>query len=319
MSAIATEAEPTTNDLVIDNYHGVDVADPFRWLEDHHSSRTRAWIDEQSTASRAYLDALPGREILAPRLAALLDHEAIGDIQIFEGTIYYTNRAAGDEQARLLRREGLDGAEELLLDPASLGEGRTASITIVALSPNGKLLAYGIRSGGAGARRVRILDLETRETLADELPKGALRGFAFLPESNGFLYVTEVVGKPSESKAAKRHFLGQPFERDTTVYYGGRSEKMRLVAGFDPKSCVAVHTVIRAVNGSNLTSVHLQMLCKCGNPLLTLVEDSLTSWDVRIHGEHLYLFLDQEDGLGRKLLRVPLTSPDIAQGRDSAD
>jgi prolyl oligopeptidase len=313
MSATAIAPEPILNDVVIDHYHGVDVADPFRWLEDHHSPRTRAWIDEQSAASRAYLDALPGRAVLAPRVAALLNREAIGEIQISGNTIYYTKRTAGEQQARLYRRDGIQGEDTLLLDPVSFGEGSTASVTIVALSPNGKLLAYGVRSGGQGARRVRILDLEAGTTLPDELPKGALRGFAFLPESNGFFYVTEEAGKPSEPKAAKRHFFGQAFDRDKTVFYGGRSGKMRLVSGFDPKSCTAVHTVIRAVDGRNLTSVHLQMLSKCGNPLLTLVEDSPTSWDVRVRGDQLYLFLDRLDGLGRRLLRVPLLAPDLDQ------
>ncbi len=313
MSNLETSPEFATTDIVVDNYHGLDVPDPFRWLEDHQSPRTRAWIEEQSAVGRAYLEALPGGDVLAPRVAKLLDVEAIGDIQAFGGTIYYTKRAAGDEQASLFRRQGIEGTEELLLNPASLGEGSLASITIVDISPNEKLFAYGVRSGGQGARRVRILDLETGQTLADELPKGALRGFAFLPESNGFLYVTEPAGKSSEPKVAKRHFFGQPFERDKTVYYGGRSEKMRLVSGFDHKSCIAIHTVIRAADGANLTSVHLQMLCKCGNPLLTLVEDSPVPWDVRIHGDDLYLFLDQQNGLGRRLLRTPVMSPDLSE------
>jgi prolyl oligopeptidase len=278
------------NDVVIDTYHGVEVADPFRWLEDHQSPRTRAWIKQQSALSRRYLDALPGGE-----------------------TIFYSKRARGEEQARIFRREGIKGEDQLLIDPSSLGERSMASVTIVGLSPNGKLLAFGIRSGGQGARRVRILNLETMETLTDELPLGALRGFSFLPESNGFFYVTEEVGKPTEPKAAKRHFLGQPLQRDKTVFYGGRSAKVRLVAGFDSKSCMAVNTLIRAEGGQNFTSTYLQMLCKCGNPLLTLVEDSPTPWDVRIHGKNLFVFLDQQDGLGRKLLRAPLASPDISQ------
>jgi prolyl oligopeptidase len=300
---------------IIDTYHGVEVPDPFRWLEEHQAPRTRAWIDQQAATSRAHLDQLPGREILAPRIAELLDHEAIGEIRKSGQTIYCTKRLTGEEQARLYKRDGIVGIDEVLIDPATLGEGSSLSITIVDISPDGRLLAYGVRSGGQGARRVRILDLVTRETLPDELPKGALRGFNFLPEGNGFFYVTEEVGKPSEPKAAKRHFLGQPLASDKTVFYGGRASNLRLVAGLDAKSCTAVHTVIRAVGGRNLTTIHLQMLCKCGNPLLTLVEDSPDPWDARIHGEDLYLFLNRENGEGRKLIRVPLSAPDISQAQ----
>ncbi len=311
MSTIETTTEVDTNDVVIDTYHGVDVADPFRWLEEHQSPRTRSWIEEQAHTSRRYLDALPGRDLLATRIAQLLDQETIGDIHKSGNMIFYIKRLSGEEQAKLYRREGLRGKEELLLDPAKLGEGSSLSITIVDISPNGKLLAYGLRSGGQGARRVRILNLETREMLSDELPKGALRGFNFLRESNGFFYVTEEVGKPSAPKAAKRHFLGQALEADKTVFYGGRASNLRLVAGLDAPSCTAVHTLIRAADGQNLTSVHLQLLCKCGNPLMTLVEDSPSPWDVRIHQDKLYIFLDQHDGMGRKLLRVALNAPTL--------
>ena len=313
MSTLEVSTELVPNDVVIDVYHCVPVADPFRWLEDHPSLRTRAWVEEQANASRSYLDALPGREALAPRIAELLDLEAIGDIYEFDNTVFYTKRRPGEEQAMLYRRAGLRGADELLLNPSALGKGGMLSITIVDVSPNGKLLAYGLREGGQGARRVRILDLETGNTLPDELPKGALRGFNFLPESNGFFYVSEFVEKPNDPKAAKRHFFGQTVAQDKTVFYGGRAANLRLVAGFDANSCAAVHTAIRAVGGKNLTSVHLQLLCKCGNPLMTIVENSPDPWDVRIHGDQLYVFRDQNDGMGRKLVRVPLSAPDLTQ------
>lgn len=314
MSMTMTAPAPAVEDVVIDRYHGVDVPDPFRWLEDPHSARTRAWIDEQAAVGRDYLDHLPGREILAARVQTLLDQESIGDIQTFGEAIYYLKRSPGEEQAKLYRREGIHGEDALLLDPQTLGEGTSLSLTIVGISPNGKLLAYGLRTGGQGARRVRILDLETGQTLPDELPKGALRGFTFLPESNGFVYVTEEVDRPPEPKAVRRHFLGQPLERDKTVFYGGRSPKIRLVSAFDPHSCAAVHTVIRAAEGRNLTTVHLQMLCKCGNPSMTLIQDSEEPCDVRIHGDQLYAFVDRQDGLGRTLLRMPLSAPDLSSG-----
>src|SRR5581483_1671626 len=313
MSTLEVTPDLAADDVVIDVYHGIPVADPFRWLEDHQSPRTRAWIEEQARATRSYLESLPGRKPLASRVATLLDQETIGEILKSGDTIFYTKRQKGEEQAKLYRRNGLNGADELLIDPGTLGEGSSLSITIIDVSPNERLLAYGLRSGGQGARRVRILNLETGETLPDELPKGALRGFNFLPESNGYFYVSEFVDKPNEPKAAKRHFFGQSLAQDKTVFYGGRAANLRLVAGFDAKSCAAVHTAIRAVDGKNLTSIHLQLLCKCGNPLMTLVEDSPDSWDVRIHGDQLYAFYSESQEMGRKLVRVPLSTPDLSQ------
>jgi prolyl oligopeptidase len=313
---IAPESE--TTDIVIDTYHGVEVADPFRWLEEHQSARTRAWIDEQAAKSRAYLDALPHREVLRNRVMELLDHESISALYVsnHEGMgqqIFYVKRNPTEQQGKLYKRDSISGKEVLLLEPASLGSDNSLSITILELSPNGKLLAYGVRTGGQGARYVGILNVETGEILPDGLPKGAVRGFGFLPENNGFIYMLEQVGKLSDPKTVKIHFFGQPSDRDKTVFYGGKASNMRLVSGFDQKSCTAIHTVIQAANGQNLHSVHLQRPCMCGNPMMTLVEDTPISWDVRIASEWLYVFLDQQDGKGRKLLRTLLEAPDIDQ------
>ncbi len=308
--------ESQTTDVAIDTYHGVEVADPFRWLEEHQSARTRAWIDEQAAKSRAYLDALRHREILRNRVMELLDHESISALYVsnHEGAsqqIFYVKRNPTEQQGKLYKRDGIDGRDVLLLDPGSLGSDSSLSITILELSPNGKLLAYGVRTGGQGARRVGILNIETSEILPDGLPKGAIRGFGFLPESNGYIYALEQVGKLSDPKTVKIHFFGQPIDRDKTVFYGGKASNIRLVSGFDQKSCTAIHTIIRAVGGQNLQSVHLQMPCMCGNPMQTLVEDVPSSWDVRIADSWLYVFFEQHDGAGRKLVRTPLQQPDL--------
>jgi prolyl oligopeptidase len=317
MSNSVLLSKPETADVVIDTYHGVKIADPFRWLEEHKSPRTRTWIDEQAEKSRAYLDALSAREILRGRVSELLDRESISDLFVAncEGTnqqIFYVKRSPAEQQGKLYRRDGIDGADVLILDPAAL-EDSSLSLSILDLSPNGKLLACGLRVGGQGARRVSILNLETGELLPDGLPKGAVRGFGFLPESNGFLYMLEQIGRLSDPKTVKVHFFGHPPDRDKTVFYGGRVSNMRLVSGFDQKSCTAIHTVIQAANGQNLHSVHLQRLCMCGNPMMTLVEDTPISWDVRIANDWLYVFFERQDGAGRKLVRTPLESPDVDQ------
>ena len=62
-----TQVEPITETL-----HGVEVTDPYRWLEDQNSPRTRAWLEEQTAYTRAYLDAIPGREQIRERVRELM-------------------------------------------------------------------------------------------------------------------------------------------------------------------------------------------------------------------------------------------------------
>ena len=46
----------------IDNYHGVNVADPYRWLEDPDSIETQEWIAEQNQMTQQYLAGYPGEK-----------------------------------------------------------------------------------------------------------------------------------------------------------------------------------------------------------------------------------------------------------------
>ena len=318
MTAHAIEQMPAASreeDVVIDTYHGVQVADPFRWLEDAQSPRTHEWIDAQAAATRRYLDSLPRRDRNISRVTELLDRQNIVEIRKSGAFVYSIRRDPGDEQAKLYRREGVRGPDQLLLDPAALGEGSSLSLTILDISPDEKLLAYGLRTGGQGPRRVRILNVETGETLPDELPKGALRGFSFMAESKGFIYSLEDAAKPDDPKIAKRHFLNHAFETDKTLFYGGRGSGVRLLSGIDPCSSLAIHTVFRAKRGKNSTSVHLQRLNDCGVPILTFAENLNGTVDVRVQDNEIYLFTDPENDNVRQLLRVSLNAPDLEQAR----
>ncbi len=302
-------------DVVIDMYHGTEVADPFRWLEDLQCDRTRGWIDAQAAACRSYLDALKGRETNAARVEQLLDQQVIGEIRKAGSFVYFTRRDPGEEQAKIYRCRGRGGPDELLLDPATFNEGSSLSLSIIDISPKNRYLAYGLRTGGEGARRVEILDLETKAILPDKLPKGGVRGFSFLPEDAGFIYVTERVGQPDDPRMAKRHLFGQLQEDDKKLFYAGRGRKVRLLSGIDPSSSLAIHTVIRSANGENLTSVYVQKATECGASIMTLAESVPGTFDLRVHEGQVYIFADRKSGVGRELLRVPLDDPDLDRAK----
>jgi prolyl oligopeptidase len=302
-------------DTVINTHHGVEVSDPFRWLEEPLSARTRDWIDEQSEICRAYLNELPRRDAISQRVNQLLAREAIGDIRKCGNSIIYTRCGIGEDQAKLYIRNGILGREELLLDPAMFCEGNSLSLSIREVSPNGALVALGVRTGGEGVVRVRILDLNTREIM-DELPKGAVRGFAFLKESDGFIYSLDPIEAAGQiliekERTAKLHYFGQSMDQDKTVFRTESAPNVRLVVGFDCATCTAVHTVIRAVAGDNLTTVYLQNLRTSDASITALIEDSPNSWEVRIHDSSVYIFQGSPGGVPRKLQRLPLFCPNL--------
>jgi prolyl oligopeptidase len=211
--------------------HGVSVIDPYRWLEDQDSPCTREWLAGQRHYSRTYLDAIPGRDPIRERLRELLDVETYDSLQAVGNRYFFRKRLPGQEQPCLYFREGWDGPDQLLVDPAQRGTGRYTSVKPCRISPDLRWLLYEVKEGGERTGRFELLNLETRQTLPESLPRGYLRGFAFAPEERSFYYVHESVHGFStvrKSNTVYRHVLGTSVDCDQEIFSVAGSEKLRL-------------------------------------------------------------------------------------------
>jgi prolyl oligopeptidase len=213
---------------VTEMLHGVSVADPYRWLEDQDSVQTRAWLEVQSEYARAYLDAIPGREQIRDRIRELLDVETYDSIQKLGQRYFFRKRLPGQEQPCIFVREGPDGEDWLLIDPAERGSGKHTAVKPLRVSPDGRLLLYEVKEGGERTGTFELLDIQSRKTLPDVLPRGYLRGFAFAPDSRSFYYVHETITPEPQRRAVYHHVLGTRFDDDEQTFFAGDSDKLRL-------------------------------------------------------------------------------------------
>lgn len=214
---------------VTDVLHGVAVSDPYRWLEDQNTSRTRAWIKEQTRYARSYLDAIPGRERIRDRIREFLAVETYDSLQNNGRRYFFRKRLPDQEQPCIYMREDADGEDQLLIDPSERGTGSYTAVKPLQISPNGRLLLYEVKEGGERTGTFELLDIETRKRLPDLLPRGYLRGFAFAPDAKCFYYVHEAVGaKWPFYRAAYRHVLGTPSSEDSEIFFAGEDETTRL-------------------------------------------------------------------------------------------
>jgi prolyl oligopeptidase len=217
------------SEAVIDILHGVAVTDPHRWLEDQNSVETRAWLEAQTIYARTYLDNLPGRCRIRERIREFLTVESVDSPKLFGSFAYYRRRPADDEQAAIYVRNLDTSVEELLIDPSECGDGTHTSIHPVRLSPDGTLLLYEIKQGGERSGEFALFDIANRQTLADKLPRGFLRGFAFDPAGLSFYYVHEPLENARPFyRAAFQHVLGTAFQEDREVFRAGEDQKLRL-------------------------------------------------------------------------------------------
>src|SRR5271155_4571793 len=126
---------PTPVEPVTETLHGVEVTDPYRWLEDQNSPRTRAWLEEQTAYTRAYLEAIPGRELVGGRVKELLALKGVISDPWNVGDRYFLLKQQSDgEQPVIVARDGLFGPETVLVDPAVRGTGSSTAVAIAAIS-----------------------------------------------------------------------------------------------------------------------------------------------------------------------------------------
>src|SRR5690348_4517696 len=221
---------------VTEIFHGVSVTDPYRWLEDQSSPRTRTWIEEQTLYARAYLDNIPGRDRIRERIREFLAVETYDSLQIAGGRYFFRKRLPDQEQPCIYMREGADGEDQLLIDPTERGTGKFTAVKPIRVSPDGRLLLYEVKEGGERTGTFELLEIETRERLSDLLPRGYLRGFAFASDGKSFYYVHEALNaKRPFYRAAYHHVLGTPVSEDREIFFAGENEKTRLSLVSDKK------------------------------------------------------------------------------------
>ncbi len=218
--AIAVSAAVTMPTTRRDNFketlHGVEIADPYRWLEDQQSPETRTWITQQVAYTKSILGGYKGRDAIVKRLSALDRIDRVTSPYGRAGRYFYRRRDAGDEQYRILMREGVNGKEQVLVDPKTLGLDANSSTTLMDVSIDARLLAYGLREGGQDEVAVRLMDIANRE-LKDQLPKKRYGSITIKPDKSGLYYSINGDDNPR----IYEHTFGQPATSDKEIFGAG--------------------------------------------------------------------------------------------------
>jgi prolyl oligopeptidase len=161
---------------VTDTLHGVAVVDPYRNLEDLKNPETRAWLQAQGDFAANELARIDGRDALALRIQALADAtgDTVREVTRLPGDrVLYLKRGVGENQLKLVLRDGLAGPERVLVDPAALAQasGVPHAINYFAASWDGKRLAYGVSAGGSEDASLYLMEIATGRALGAPIPR----------------------------------------------------------------------------------------------------------------------------------------------------
>src|SRR5258707_502962 len=208
----------------VDDYHGVRVADPYRWLEDLDSQETRNWVEAENKLSFGFLAAIPARSTIKDRLTKLWNFERYG-APVKEGKRYFYTRNSGlQNQSVLYTVDSLEGLPQLVLDPNTLSTDGTVALSGTSVSDDGKLLAYSLSASGSDWQEWKVRDVETGKDLSDDLKWVKFSDASWMPDGKGFFYSRYEEPKGDSLKDTnyfQKHYfhkLGSPQSEDVLVY-----------------------------------------------------------------------------------------------------
>ena len=210
----------------VDDYHGVKVADPYRWLEDTDSAETHDWVEAENKVTFSYLDQIPYRGAIRERLTKLWNYERFTVPGQEGGRYFYEHNDGLQNQNVLLVADSLNAGPRVLLDPNTLSSDGTVALTGRTITDDGKLMAYGTAASGSDWQEWHVRDVDSGKDLPDLIKWVKFSSASWTKDGKGFFYSR--YDEPKEGGATLRdvnyfqklyyHRLGTPQADDKLIY-----------------------------------------------------------------------------------------------------
>lgn len=206
-----------------DDYHGVKVADPYHWMEDDNSPETKAWIEAENKVTFDYLSKIPYRDDMKKRVEQVYNYPKYGTPFRKKEYYYYYKNNGLQNQFVLYRQKGLDGKEELVMDPNKLSPDGTTRLIAFSLSKDGRYAVWGISKGGSDWQTYYVRDMQTGKDLPDSILWVKVSNIGW--QGNGFYYSRYPAPETGKDLLAKNedhqvwyHTVGTSQDKDELVY-----------------------------------------------------------------------------------------------------
>jgi prolyl oligopeptidase len=326
LEASAQTYPATPRKPVTDKYHGVEVRDDYRWLEDGADPAVREWGREEMAVTRKALDALPLHAPLQARFKQLYENRPprYTAFQHRGGQLFALKRQPPKNQAMLVVLKSPDdvNSERVLVDPNELRGGATTAIDWFVASLDGKYVAVAMSEGGSERASAYVVEVASGKRLGEAVPRvnnpTAGGSLTWNADDTGFYYTRY----PQGSERAKEdldfyqqiwfHKLGTPASADTYVIGKEfpRIAEVELSSTQDGRYVLA-----RVANGDG--GEYAYYLRGPDNDWRKIADyaDKVRYMELGRDG-NIYV-LSLKDAPRGKVLRMPMDSPSIAKARVS--
>ena len=307
----------------VDQYHGIAIADPYRWLEDPDTPDSQAWIEAQNQLTFGYLESIPARDQIQQRLKVLWNYERygtpfkVGDAQKYglpERYFFFKNSGL-QNQSVLYTLTDLAAEPRVLLDPNTLSEDGTVALSGLGISEDGQWLTYALSSSGSDWKEWKVRNVETGEDLSDHLKWSKFSGAAWTLDHQGFFYSR--YDEPNETTQFEDinyyqklyyHRLGTPQSDDVLVYE--RPDHKEWMFGSDVTED-GRYLIIGVSQGSDPRNlVFWKDLTQPDAPVVELIGDFEARFDAVDNDGSVFWFFTDLDAPKGRLIAIDLEHPE---------
>ncbi len=299
----------------VDNYHGTEVADPYRWLENPDSTETKAWVEAQNKVTFNYLEQIPARDQIKKRLTKLWDYEKYG-VPYQEGDRYFYFKNDGlQNQSVLYTLKNLEDEPRVLLNPNKLSEDGTVALSGISVSDDGKYLAYGISVAGSDWQEWKVRNIETGKDLEDNLKWIKFSGASWTNDSKGFFYSR--YDEPNEETKLEDvnyyqklyyHQLGQLQSEDTLIYERSDEKEWGFNGSVTEDGRYLIISVWLGTDSKNL--VFYQDLTNPSSEVVELISKFESSYSLIDNDKNVFYFQTDLNAPRGRAIAIDINKPE---------
>ncbi|MGK7935116.1 MAG: prolyl oligopeptidase family protein, partial [Xenococcaceae cyanobacterium] len=304
----------THQDNQIDRYHGIEVKDPYRWLENPDSEETKAWVTAQNEVTFGYLEQIPGRAKIKQRITQLWDYEKFG-IPFKRGNRYFYFKNDGlQNQSVLYTLKSLDDEPTVLLDPNTLSEDGTVALSGLSISDDGNLMAYGLSTSGSDWIEYKVRKVETGTDREDIIKWIKFSGVSWRKDNQGFFYSR--YDEPNEQTKLEDinyyqklyyHRLGTPQSEDILIYHRPDQKKWGFRGNVTEDGRYLIISVWRGTDPKNL--VFYQDLQDPEVKVVELIREFEADYSFIDNDGSIFWFQTDLDAPRRRVIAIDINNP----------
>ncbi|WP_443018698.1 prolyl oligopeptidase family serine peptidase [Shewanella sp. cp20] len=297
---------------VVETIHGVEVADPYRYLEEE-SDATHAWVKQQQQAGHDFLAQLENKQAIVDRITELWNFEKVtAPTERGDNTFYYRNDGLQAQSVLYVKNKA--GEEKVALDPNSFSTDGTVALSGVSVSGDGKIIAYGVSKSGSDWQQWQFVDVASGAKLRDELKWIKFSRAEWSKDNKGVYYARydapeggNLLADVNFNQKVYYHQLGTDQSQDKLIYERPQNKDWGFGAEVSEEGDYLLISISQGTDSRN--RFFYKSLTDANAPVVELISELEAEYSFLGNDKSVFYFKTDLDAPNGKIVAVDVNRP----------